>query len=352
MTRYRVAVVGLGIGAMHLKGWREVADRFEVVAIVDQDAARLTAVGTEYGVADRYQSLDPVLARADIDIIDIATPPALHQPMIEAALKAGKHAICEKPLLPSLKAFDQVEALLASTGRQLMPVFQYRFGNGFKRLHALMAAGLAGKPYLASIETAWTRGADYYAVPWRGKKATEWGGALITHAIHAHDALEWLMGPIASVRAATTTRVNPIETEDCAGVVVELESGAIATLTVTLGAAEEVSRLKFHFSGLTVESNLQPYKFGFDPWRFIARTAEAQAAVDQVVQAVEPGLEGYPGQFLAFADALDHGQPPPVTVADARRSIALLTAIYRSARTGETVRLPIPAGAPDYGGWL
>jgi predicted dehydrogenase len=346
----KVAIVGLGIGAMHLKGWRALPERFEVAVVVDLNAERIAQA--QEGGAVEALDFEAMLARPDIDIVDICTPPSLHAPMIEAALKAGKHVVCEKPLLSSLAECDRIAEIAKESGRALMPVFQYRFGDGFRRLRALIDGGLAGKLFLASIETAWSRDSVYYSVPWRGARATEWGGCLITHAIHAHDALDWLVGPITTVNAAATTRVNPIETEDCAVATVTLASGALASLSVTLGAAEEISRLRFHFEGFTAESNLEPYKFGFDGWRFTARSPEKQPAIDRVAAAVMPGKQGFPGQFEAFADALDNGLPPPVTLDDARRSIALLTALYRSARTRETVELPIPDTAPDYRGWL
>lgn len=349
MTR-NVAIVGLGIGAMHLKAWRDLPEHFQVTTVVDLTPERIAQA--QEGGAVEALDFEAMLKRPEIDVVDICTPPALHAPMIEAALKAGKHVVCEKPLLSSLAECDRIAAIAKASGRVLMPVFQYRFGDGFRRLRALMEGGLAGKLFLASIETAWARDSVYYSVPWRGARATEWGGCLITHAIHAHDALDWLVGPITTVNAAATTRVNPIETEDCAVATVTLASGALASLSVTLGAAEEISRLRFHFEGFTAESNLEPYKFGFDGWRFTARAKEKQPEIDRVAGSVTPGKQGFAGQFLAFARALDRGSPPPVTLDDARRSIELLTALYRSARTRETVSLPIPADAPDYRGWL
>ena len=346
----RIAIVGLGIGTMHLKYWRVLSDRFQVVAVVDPNEERVAQARAD-GPLEAL-GFEEMLARPDIDIVDICTPPALHGQMIEAALKAGKHVVCEKPLLASLAECDHIGRIAKETGRILMPVFQYRFGNGFRRLRALMDQGLAGKLFLASIETAWSRDSVYYSVPWRGARATEWGGCLITQAIHAHDALDWLVGPISTVNAATTTRVNPIETEDCAVATVTLASGALACLSVTLGAAEEISRLRFHFEGFTAESHLEPYKFGFDTWSFTARSGSNQDRIDQVAAAVIPGKQGFAGQFEALSDSMAAGLPPPVTLEDARRSIELLTALYRSARTRETVTLPIGPDAADYRGWL
>ena len=133
---------------------------------------------------------------------------------------------------------------------------------------------------------------------------------------------------------------------------VTLASGALACLSVTLGAAEEISRLRFHFEGFTAESHLEPYKFGFDTWSFTARSGSNQDRIDQVAAAVIPGKQGFAGQFEALSDSMAAGLPPPVTLEDARRSIELLTALYRSARTRETVTLPIGPDAADYRGWL
>ena len=97
--------------------------------------------------------------------------------------------ICEKPLVGSLHEIDQIAAAEARPRGRIMPVFQYRFGNGLQKARRIIELGLAGKPYLATVETAWLRGAKYYSVPWRGRFETELGGALLTHAIHSHDIL-------------------------------------------------------------------------------------------------------------------------------------------------------------------
>ena len=107
---------------------------------------------------------------------------------------------------------------------------------------------------------------------------TELGGVLLTHAIHAHDLLTWLMGPVASVFARTATRVNPIEVEDCAVASLVLQSGALASLAATLGSQREISRLRLCFEHVTFESSLAPYAPGDDPWQIIP-ASEAAARI-------------------------------------------------------------------------
>ncbi len=135
---------------------------------------------------------------------------------------------------------------------------------------------MTGRSLVASIETHWNRLPDYYDVRWRGRKATELGGAMLGHAIHPHDLLTFTLGPVRRVFAKVATRVNAVETEDCAAICLEMASGALVTSSVTLGAAEEMTKLRFCFADLTAENpGVPPYRPAEGEWRFIARGAAA-----------------------------------------------------------------------------
>lgn len=351
--RMRVAVVGLGVGLQHVAAWRELDELFELVAVCDVDEGRARAVAQKLDIPRAVTSFEALLQGDDApDLIDVCTPPHLHFDMCVTALEAGKHVVCEKPLVPSLAVCDELLRIEAEAPGVLMPIFQYRFGNGLRRLMRLKELGLTGDAYLSSIETAWLRGADYYAVEWRGKWKTELGGCMTTHAIHAHDILCNVMGPVASVFARTATRVNPIETEDCAAVSLAMADGSLATLSVTLGARPEISRLRFVFENVTAESSLEPYHPSSDPWTFTAASPELQKQIDEATADVTPRRQLYAGQFEAFHESLEAGAPAPVTLADARASLELLTAIYDSSQTGRAVDLPIDADHPRFSGWL
>jgi predicted dehydrogenase len=349
--RLKVAVVGGGIGTQHIDALIGLPEQYELVAFCDLDPERAQAVADRYAIGWATTSYDELLARAEIDIIDLCTPAGLHVAQTTAALQAGKHVICEKPLAGSLAEVDGLAQLAERCGRQVSPIFQYRSGNGFQRLLHLRDRGLLGKTYLATVETHWRRGAAYYAVPWRGRFATELGGCLTSHAIHAHDMLRHALGPIRNVHARTATRVNPIETEDCAVVSLELADGALAALSVTMGAAVEHSRLRFCFEHVTVESNLSPYRPHLEPWRFEAADEAAGAGIAAALAEFAPQPEHFEGQFSRLHATLTEGLPPPVTLADARASIELLTAAYYSARSGANVTLPIGPEHPYYHGW-
>jgi predicted dehydrogenase len=352
-TKLRVAVVGLGVGKSHLQGYAEIPHLFDVKAVCDLSDVKAAATAAEFGIERHTTALADLLASNDIDIVDLCTPPNTHCSLIEQSLAAGKHVICEKPLVGSLAEADVVDAAQKNAKGTLFPIFQYRFGNGLQRLKHLQAKGLARHPLITTMETHWRRDSDYYEVQWRGKWATEMGGVCLTQACHAHDILSYVHGPVKTVFAKLATRVNDIEGEDCAAITVEMASGAIAVLSATLGAAEETSRLRFVFADMTVESDSpEPYRPGKEPWHFKGKTPEIDAAIAAAFADFEPRLESFTGQFARIHDCLVNGAPTPVTLADARASLELITALYHSAESGTPQHLPIAADHPRYASWV
>ncbi len=206
--------------------------------------------------------------------------------------------------------------------------------------------------YLSTVETSWRRKADYYAVPWRGKWKTELGGTLVSHAIHSLDLLAYIVGPVKEIFARTTTRVNPIEVEDCVSASLAMEDGSVASFSATTGSAVQISRHRFCFSNLTAESNLRPYTNSGDPWSFVGDTEEIAAQIEEALAEFGPLPESLTGQFFRFYDTLTRDQPLPVSLADARAALEMLTAIYYSSYTKQSVSLPLKEDHPFYSGWV
>lgn len=347
----RVAIIGAGIGREHLAAYRELPSRFTVSILCDLDEERARSLVESDDIVVSGD-LSSVLVDESIDIIDVCLPPHLHFETCLAALHAGKHVVCEKPLVNSLAQADALSAAAGQAGCTVTPVFQYRYGLAMQQLQALRDAGLAGKPYMASLETHWNRHADYYAIPWRGTWAGERGGAVLGHAIHNHDLLTHVLGPIARLSATCATRVNDIETEDCAAILFEMENGALATSSVTLGAATDTSRLRFCFEGLTATSGTAPYAPAADVWEFTARAPAKQSTIDEVLASVQPSASGFTGFFEALYDALNERPGREVQLQDGRRSLELVSAIYLSARSGQQVTLPLGPDEAVYENWV
>ncbi|KAA3511679.1 Gfo/Idh/MocA family protein [Agrobacterium rosae] len=350
--RYKVGIIGCGIGRSHIsEGYAMHPDKYEVAVLCDLDAVRLNAVADEFSVPCRITSSDELMEMPDIDIIDICTPPAIHTKLILQALAAGKHVVCEKPLTGSLAELDEVVSAEQTAKGMLMPIYQYRYGDGVQQARRIIESGLAGKPYVATAETLWKRDAAYYDNPWRGRWATELGGVLMTHAIHLHDMMTYLMGPIDRVFARAATRVNSIEVEDCVSASLLMKNGALVSLTATLGSQEEISRLRLAFENVTFESNHAAYSPGDGPWRIIPANEEIGNKIDALLSDMPTVGRRFNGQMEAFYHTLEKGEKPPVTTSDARGSLELVAAIYHSNDINADVALPITKGHPKYISW-
>jgi predicted dehydrogenase len=355
--KLRVAIVGCGwvAGTQMTTGFQHLKDLFEVVVACDVNPDTAQTFATEHGISRVETGYDALLADRAIDVVSICTPPSLHYRMVLDALAAGKHVICEKPFTSSLRLTDEIIAMQRTSQARVMPIFQYRFEAGFERIRRLLQSGIAGKPYIASVETAWKRGAAYYSVPWRGKFATELGGVLVTQAIHIHDLFLSLFGDAADVKAFKATRVNNIEVEDCAVAALRMRNGALASLTATLGSQEPVTRIRLCFEKLTLERQcfgLEAPKPGLEPWKVVPADDEIAAAIASLPDPEPNALTGFAAQFAAFHEAISTGSEFPVTLADARRSLELVSALYHASETNETVALPIREGHPRYDGWI
>jgi len=349
-ARLKVGVVGAGIGRAHVEAYQSLPERFEVLALCDLDQDRARKIAYASGVQRVMCDLSELCRLDDLDVVDVCTPSFLHARHTLQALAAGKHVICEKPVAGSLGEVDELIAAERQSPGCVMPIFQNRFGRGIQKLKLLIDRGLSGDLYLATIETAWRRRAPYYA-GWRGEWASELGGALITLAIHAHDALYYLCGPAARVFARTETLVNDIETEDTVSASLEMAGGGLASLSVTTGSSAEVSRWRFCFSEFSAESQTGPYASSSEPWSVTGDSPESAERIERALTDFVELPEGFAGQFYRFYDAVNGGSALPVTLSDARASLELITAMYHSARTGGDVALPIHEDHPLYAGW-
>ena len=179
-----VAVIGAGgIADSHLYSYQRLGERVRRVAVVDESRAARAAERFEFDEA--LTSYQDVLARDDVQAVSICTPPFLHVEMSTAALRAGKHVLCEKPAAATLAGLDEIEAAAQESGRIFSGVFQLRFGRGAQQLRMLADEGKFGRFHLCLAETMWYRADAYYDdVAWRGRWDTEAGGATVSQAVH------------------------------------------------------------------------------------------------------------------------------------------------------------------------
>ncbi|HUT24275.1 MAG TPA: Gfo/Idh/MocA family oxidoreductase, partial [Sumerlaeia bacterium] len=275
MKTIRIGVIGLGIGRHHAASYRQHPCA-EIVAVADTDKKRLEEVGESLGVAKRYVSGEEMLKAEDLDVVTVATPNKFHAPLTVAALKAGCHVLCEKPM--AMTAAEARRMLQASrkARRRLMINFSYRFTEQSWALKKQVDTGILGDVYFA--RTVWhrRRGMPGFG-GWFGQKALSGGGPLIDLGVHRLDLALWLMGypkpvwvmgsaydPIAS--AAAKRARKKFDVEDLAVGMVKFDNGA--TLEVEASWAANIAerelmetRLLGTRGGLVQRNRNETYEF-------------------------------------------------------------------------------------------
>ncbi|MER6711467.1 MULTISPECIES: Gfo/Idh/MocA family oxidoreductase [unclassified Streptomyces] len=350
-TRRRVAVVGTGaiVSGSHLPALRAHADRVELVAAVDVDQERLDAFRELAGeqVAG-YTSVDAMLDAARPDLVLIGTPPSLHRDQTVAALKAGAWVLCEKPLTLSLAEYDEIAAAEEASGAYAAVVFQHRYGSGAVHARELITSGELGAPLVAHCQTTWHRDAAYYAVPWRGKWASEGGGPTMGHGIHQYDLMLHLLGEWEEIRAMAARLVHDTESEDVSTALVRFRSGALATVVNSVLSPDEVSRIRIDCADATVELT-HLYGHSNDSWVY---TPAPHVASDRAIAWRTPAHDvpsSHTAQLGALLDAYDSGTRPPGSGQDARATLEFAAALYKAAFTGRSVHAgEIGPGDPFY----
>ena len=228
MDQLRVGVIGCGlISGVHIHAIEET-DHAVLAAVCDIDPEKLEKTAKEYGVKG-YLDYRELIAQPDIDAVHICVPHYLHAPISIAALRAGKHVLCEKPMGTSLREAQAMAQAAKDSGKTLSVCFQNRYNGATRRMKRIIDGGEMGKVIGGSAFVCWDRGGAYYAdSPWRGKWATEGGSVLINQAIHTLDLMKWLSGGFELKSATMTAKrlAAEIETEDTCDMLLENKAGA------------------------------------------------------------------------------------------------------------------------------
>ena len=193
-THYRVAVIGAGSIAKysHVPGFKRLSN-CEVVALCDVNETRARELAAETGVLGVYSDAERMLAEQQPEIVVVATPNAFHKPMSMAALRAGAHVLCEKPLALTYADAQEMFDLAAQQQRILTVGTHLRFSAPMQAAKAHVDAGFFGKIYAA--RTVWQRrnGIPGYG-SWFTNKDLAGGGALLDIGVHTLDRALYLMG--------------------------------------------------------------------------------------------------------------------------------------------------------------
>lgn len=344
-TPHRALLVGLGgIAESHLRAVQATDGRVRLAGICDVDPARARAFAEKHGIPAHHTDYYAAVEKTRPDIVIIAAPPAHHACMSIAAMNAGAWVFCEKPLCASLAEFDLLAETEARTGCHTASVVQFRYASSTNAIKRLADGGALGRPLLAICHTLWHRDAAYYAAPWRGKWAGEFGGATVTQGVHTLDQLLHHFGPWTEVSAQTGTLDRDIEVDDFSMAHIRFKNGARASVVNSVLSTRQETYLRLDYQRATVELT-HLYTFDRSHWRITPAPGLHEAdsvALSSALQQPGPDHAAIQTtQFLQFVEDLDARRRPLSSGPEMRRTIEILSAIYKSSAT----RAPVAAGS-------
>ena len=336
-----IALIGAGnISETHARACREIAG-VQIVAVHGANHARAVKLAALHGGV-AYPELAAMLAHRPLDAVLIGSPSGVHADQGIAAARAGLHVLVEKPLDVTVAAADRLIREAQSAGVRLGVLFQDRTQPSFVRLRELLVSGMLGRPLLASARVKWYRAPEYYTGSrWRGTRALDGGGALINQGIHTVDLLGWLLGPVRRVFGHSATLLHEIDVEDTMVAILEFENGVRASFEATTAAYPGYAR-RMELS--TTEGTII-----LEHDRVIA--ADLRTSVDGLLpdlqgdtnrsasSPVVSDVRGHRRLVEDFVSAIEEKREPLCSGVEGRRSLAVVEAIYQSARTGRAVDL-------------
>ena len=341
----RVGLIGAGnISSTHARAVTGLDDA-RVVAVYAPTRERADALAIACGAVSS-DALDTFFDSVPMDMVAIGTPSGVHGEHGAAAARRGLHILVEKPIEVSTARADALIDAAGRAGVTLGVIFQDRLKPDVRRLKAMIESGTLGRLLLVRGQVPWWRPPEYYATSrWRGTWRLDGGGALINQAIHTVDLLVWMCGEIAAVSGRIATQCHDIEVEDTAVATLEFAGGAIGTLEATTCAYPGRPR-RIEIVGSDGTAILEGDRLTAVHSRRAATADGAAGAVDNatvVENAASPIVSDASAHRAVFADfirAFTTRTSPSCDGRDARRSVAVIEAIYRSSRSKQVTILP------------
>lgn len=357
MKTYRFALIGIGgMGDLYAQAVGDT-DRAELVGGSCRTAAKGRVFAERFGCPD-FRDAETMIDELKPDVAIISTPSGAHLEPAVACARRGVHVVCTKPLEITTARCDAMIAAAGKAGTVLAGMFPNRFTPVMRAIHAAATAGRFGDLAVVNAYTPWWRDDDYYGPGrWQGTAALDGGGAVINQSIHGIDATQWIaaaalgllpqVNPVEEVFAYTSKRAHDedlIEVEDTAVVCLRFRGGALGQLLCTTSMYPG-SLKRFQIAGrdgtaATREDELTAFDFrdSCKEDQQLKEKFQGQSSAGGVSDplAINPEYEAI--QFRALIEALDNGEPPPIDGREARKAVAIIEAIYESARSGRPAR--------------
>jgi predicted dehydrogenase len=340
------AVVGTGmIAGYHAQAIAQTPGT-RLVGVVSRSPDKGRAFAAKHGIPVITATVEEMVARPEVHVITVTTPSGAHLDPALTAIRAGKHVVIEKPLEVTPARCDEIITAAEKAGVKVATIFQGRFGAGAQRVKAAVSAGRLGRMVLASAYIKWHRTAEYYQTPWKGRWDLDGGGALMNQAIHGVDLLLWFAGLPVEVSGRFTRRVHTgIQADDTTVASLLYPDGALGTIEATTAAwpgwSRRIELCGEHGSIALEDDTIVKWDFAKpEPDDEVIRQAKRGDSLGS--GAGTPGgisLTGHLRQIEDLVAAVRERRAPAIDGHEGRKAVALVHAIYESARSGNPVKV-------------
>ncbi len=355
MAKLRVGVVGTGVGRLHLDGFKQLVDDVEIVALCDVDETRLNEMADKYNVPLRYTDYNQLFSSGKIDAVTIALPNNLHAPVSIAALEAGLHVLCEKPLAENIEAGQKIVDITAGASGKFMICFNRRYRPDVQWIKEMIDTGQLGRVY--QVRAGWLRETG---IPgwggWFTSKQVAGGGPLIDLGVHVLDIVMWLLNypdPL-TVSADVQTNFGPrgrktwrgnkqvaemYQVEDSATAFIRLADGVSLTLETNWASHGKPGMDDISITLLGTEGTVELYI----PNYAAKNTLTFYTEINGVPVTTRPHIISADSDhyyaMAEFVKCIKDDTPPPASAENGLVIMQIIDAIYRSAAVAREVVL-------------
>ena len=352
MSKLRIAVIGAGsISDAHLQAYGANPEA-ELAAVCDRNGARARAKAEAFGAARTYTDYRELLAQPDIDAVSVCTWNDSHAEISIAALEAGKHVLCEKPLCRTVEEALRVEDAVRRSGRVLQVGFVRRYNGNTQLLKSFIDAGELGSIYYAKASCLRRLGNPG---GWFSDRSRSGGGPVIDLGVHIIDVCWYLMGrpKVKTVSANTYARLGNRanvknlsfykaadydaernDVEDLANALIRFENGASLAVDVSFTLHAKQDELYVRLFGDKGGAELEP-----EP----VIVTEKHDTIVNLLPQVDNKTFDFEGSFRNeinhFIDSVRGRKMTLSPVGDGVEVMKMLCAIYESAREGREIEL-------------
>jgi UDP-N-acetyl-2-amino-2-deoxyglucuronate dehydrogenase len=353
--KLRFGIIGCGvIGPLHAEAITSLPDA-QLVAVADIIPELAQKLAEKFHVTP-YSDFQEMLAREQLDVVDVCTPSGMHGEHARQVMRSGRHVIVEKPMEISRAAIEEMLRVQQETGVKMAVISQHRFDPDTVKVHELIEEQAFGKLVLGNALVPWWRSQAYYdSGAWRGTWELDGGGVLMNQSIHSIDVLQWLMGPVKSVFAYTDTLVHRMQTEDVGVAVLRFANGALGTIAATTGAYPgtgtrieiygdkgsaviEDDRLSYLHLARDESEEVSPYGAAREQ-RVPTAPAGPSGAQSAAQNPAALSIRSHALQIEDMIRAIRENGTPLVDGLAAKHPVEIILGIYESARTHQEVTL-------------